>query len=397
VTTRNDETHQDAEKKARRGRGDDSIYFDRSKGMYVGAISLGYKVTGSRNRPKVYGRTRTDVKDKLKDLRKELQTGVKSAARYTVADAVNDWLARGLKGRSTDTLKKNTSLARNHVIPVLGKAKLRDLTADDVDDWLESMRAVLATSTLKQCHSILSRSIRQAQRRDKIGRNVADLVTAPQGREGRPSKALTLEQAIAILRAADGQRVHAYLVVSLLTGIRTEEARALTWDRVQLEKENGMPPHIMVWRSVREHGDTKTKKSRRTLKLPPQAVRALEQQRERQERDKARAHEKGRRWHGTGLVFATRYGTGLDAGNVRRAFRSVLRRAGMVDTDWTPRELRHSFVSLMSAHGAPVEAIARLVGHRSTNVTEQVYRKELRPVITEGAEVMGEIFGQLSS
>lgn len=43
---------------------------------------------------------------------------------------------------------------------------------------------------------------------------------------------------------------------------------------------------------------------------------------------------------------------------------------------------------LMSAGGAPVEAIARLVGHSSTATTEGVYRKELRTVITEGAEVV---------
>jgi site-specific recombinase XerD len=33
--------------------------------------------------------------------------------------------------------------------------------------------------------------------------------------------------------------------------------------------------------------------------------------------------------------------------NVRRDFRKVIKRAGLVDKDWTPRELRHSFVSLL--------------------------------------------------
>lgn len=49
-------------------------------------------------------------------------------------------------------------------------------------------------------------------------------------------------------------------------------------------------------------------------------------------------------------------------------------------------------MSLMSEKGVPLEAIARLVGHSSTATTETVYRKELRPVITEGAEVMGDLF-----
>lgn len=91
-------------------------------------------------------------------------------------------------------------------------------------------------------------------------------------------------------------------------------------------------------------------------------------------------------------MFCTQVGTPLDAANVRRAFRRVAKKAGLSPREWTPRELRHSFVSLMSAGGVPVEAIARLVGHSSTATTEAVYRKELRPVITEGAEVMGSIF-----
>lgn len=76
---------------------------------------------------------------------------------------------------------------------------------------------------------------------------------------------------------------------------------------------------------------------------------------------------------------------------MRRAFRIILKKAGLSQR-WTPRELRHSFVSLMSAHGVRLEDIARLVGHSSTATTEAVYRKELRPVIAEGAQAMGELF-----
>ena len=56
--------------------------------------------------------------------------------------------------------------------------------------------------------------------------------------------------------------------------------------------------------------------------------------------------------------------------------------AGLEASEWTPRELRHSFVSLLSSSGVPIEDIAHLVGHASTSVTEKVYRKELRPVLS---------------
>ena len=58
---------------------------------------------------------------------------------------------------------------------------------------------------------------------------------------------------------------------------------------------------------------------------------------------------------------------------------------------WTPRELRTTFVSLLSHRGVAIEEIARLAGHASTRTTEIVYRRELRPVIT--TEIMDEVFG----
>jgi integrase len=60
--------------------------------------------------------------------------------------------------------------------------------------------------------------------------------------------------------------------------------------------------------------------------------------------------------------------------------------------EWTPPELRHSFVSLLSSAGIPIEDIAHLVGHANTRTTEKVYRKELRPVLRRGAKAMDDLF-----
>jgi integrase len=382
----------------RAGHGADTIYWDPAKKCYVGAVSLGYAPNGKRRRPKVYGKTKTEVRNKIRDLKKEVQTGVKAPANYTVAAAVNDWLERGLKGRDEKgTIGKNRSMANKHLIPFIGKAKLKELSADDVDDWLDDRAEFLATRSLRDLLAILRRSIAHAQRRDKAARNVALLVTAPEGRPGRPSKALNLEQAKAVLTAARSSRLYAYLVLSLLSGVRTEEARPLTWDHVFLETKDGIPPHVAVWRSVRKHGETKTRKSRRTIALPKQVVEVLEEHMRWQKQERA---SRGMEWSPTGRVFTTRSGEPLDAANVRRDFRAILAKAAKMPGidlkphEWTPRELRHSFVSLLSDHGIPLETIALLVGHSSQATTEAVYRKQLRPVITKGAEAMDDIFAE---
>lgn len=230
--------------------------------------------------------------------------------------------------------------------------------------------------------------------RDKVKRNVVELCSIPTGQPGRPSKALTFMQAESVLRAAADTSMHAYIVLALLTGARTEELRALTWDHVFLKGDPGVnpavPPYIAVWRSVRAGGDTKTRKSRRTLALPVRCVDVLWQHWEDQGWDRLAAGDK---WEENSLVFASAVGRELDSTNVRRAFRVAIDKAEEVNAqEWTPRELRHSFVSLLSDSGVPLEEISRLVGHSGTAVTEEVYRKQIRPVIQTGAVAMDGIF-----
>jgi integrase len=135
--------------------------------------------------------------------------------------------------------------------------------------------------------------------------------------------------------------------------------------------------------------NTKTRKSRRSLAVARRADRALRRQKARQDRQRV---DVGDRWQEHGIVFTSRVGTPMNAANVRREFRRILRKTSLDAGEWTPRELRHSFVLLLSDADVPLEKIARLVGHVDTTVTEEVYRFQLRPVIEFGATEMDDIF-----
>jgi len=378
----------------RRGRGEGGLYWDKNRERYIAAVTIGYTPAGKRIVRRGSGKTKTEARNKLKQVLRDHDDGLTIAPQdHTVAAAVNDWLAYGLNGRSASTVTKCTILCRTHIITDLGARKLRNLSADDVDHWLANKAKTLSTRTLRELYGCLNRAVIRSMARDKVKRNVVQLCSVPTGQLGRPSKSLTLDQAKAILQAAEGSRLHAYIVVSLLTGARTEELRALTWDHVDLDGLPDhippVPPSIQVWHSVRESGDTKTRKSRRTLALPARCVNAIRQHRQRQTQEQASA---GSRWHRTGLVFASTVGTELAAGNVRRAFRRIAEKAGLDPHDWTPRELRHSFVSLLSDSGVSTQDIADLCGHSGTTVTETVYRHQLRPVLLTGAIAMDRIF-----
>jgi integrase len=147
---------------------------------------------------------------------------------------------------------------------------------------------------------------------------------------------------------------------------------------------------VNVWRSARAGGDTKTQKSHRTLEVPDEVARALKQHHTMQAARRLRA---GETWQDNDLVFCTRNGRPLAAGNVRRAFRSITSAAG-IGEDWTPRELRHTFVSIMNDNDVPIETIADLVGHRTAFATQTVYRHQLRSVIETGAAAMNLILNR---
>lgn len=383
----------------RRGRGEGGLHWDEKRQRWIASVTTGYTPAGKRIVRRGSGKTKTEAREKLKQVLRDHEDGLAIAPTgYTVAMAVTDWLAYGLSGQSQPTIDKYTSLATTHVIPSLGARKLRDLSAEDVDKWLADKAKTLSSSTLHILYSILNRAISRAMARDKVKRNVVPLCEVPKGQPGRPSKSLTLDQAKALLAVAEGDPLEAYIATSLLVGARTEELRALDWAHTGLDgRPDDNPPapqSIMVWHSVREGGDTKTKKSRRTLALPLRCTVALRRRRKLQDQDRERA---GAKWQDHGLVFTTKIGTELDAANVRRAFRRVVKKAGLNPRDWTPRELRHSFVSLLSDDGVSIEDIAELCGHAGTRVTEQVYRHQLRPVLLGGAVAMDRIFGPLDT
>lgn len=125
------------------------------------------------------------------------------------------------------------------------------------------------------------------------------------------------------------------------------------------------------------------------MALPARCVEAFRGQRAQQAADRLASEA----WQDSGLVFTTAVGTEMDAANVRRDLRRALALVpGIASESWTPRELRHSFVSVLSDAGLPVEQISQLVGHRGTTVTELVYRHQLRPVLQTGATVMDRLF-----
>lgn len=441
------------ESKKRRDRGDDGISWDITNKCFIGTVSLGYDSAGRRVRRTVRGRTKAQVRDRLDELKDEIKAGVRTPATYTIEQCVRDWLDS--LALDPGTIASYRGQAEKWIYPRIGKAKLKKFNATEAERFFAEIGKELSKRSLVMIKSTLRRSIRRAQAHDLIARNVVELADLPEGQPGRPSRAMTQEQATQVLAAVrdasvgysavvtigkarnaathaatatgelacgtlprrdrpiirigtdlaaitcricrtrlglDGDqgeylRLEALLVLTITIGLRPGELRALRWDHVDLDA--GL---IYVWRSARRDGNTKTPQSRRTLKLPRRAVSALREHRKRQAAERLAA---GELWHDHGLVFCHEDGQPYSRDALNWRFGKMTRRAGI--GHWHAHEGRHTAVSIMSHNGVPIQDISDTVGHKSTHVTETVYRHVIAPAIRGGATVMDQIFGEESA
>ncbi|MEV6620925.1 hypothetical protein AB0M83_04725 [Amycolatopsis sp. NPDC051106] len=155
----------------RRSRGDGGLYWDESRQRWTAEVTVGFGPNGKCDVRKAHGKTKTEAKNKLKELLSDIEEDAANAsAGYTVAQAVNDWLDGYERGEwDPNTVKAVRSLANNHIIPAIGARPLVKLDVDDVEEWLAAKAEVLVTSTLRNLRSILRRAINRAQVRKRFG------------------------------------------------------------------------------------------------------------------------------------------------------------------------------------------------------------------------------------
>jgi integrase len=373
----------------RRAHGEGSIY-KRGDGRWCATIDCGWK-EGSRDRKYLYGRTQAEVRSQLVALRAQVDSGLPAPNdRMTIADLLGVWLEHVRKtAESPNTVEHHRWVVQSHLIPALGKYRVAELAPRDVTGFLADRAGQgLSKSSCIRFRTVLGQALRLAEIEGWVQRNVARLSDIPRipGPEGR---SMTADQAGDLLAALEQEPLGGLFTIMLTMGLRLGEATGVPWDAIDLEART-----LAVRQTVKREpgglriGDTKTKKSRRTLAIPDVAFKALRSRRITQTHERLAA---GPTWHDSGLVFTTSVGTLIDPKNLRRTFNRITQTAGL--GRWTPTELRHSAVSLMSAAGVPLEHISDIAGHDGTRMTGGIYRHVLAPVIDHGVQAMDDLFG----
>ncbi|MCT2589501.1 site-specific integrase [Streptomyces sp. N2-109] len=396
---------------AKRANGEGSIT-RRKDGLFHGRAYV-TTTSGIRKRVSVYGKTRDEVRVKITELQAQDAKGIPAPdTNAKVEEYLTYWLASVVKlSRRPKTYQGYESVVRVHLVPGLGKKKIRTLRAAEVRAWLgrvaaecqcckhgrdkaraepeccavgECCRSVLSRRMVQSIHAVLRNALQNAVREELIARNVAQLVQVPTPTYDT-GKGLSVGQARLLLRYAEEDRFHALYVLALVMGMRRGELLGLLWESVDLERGT-----LMVERSLqRVNGQLtlvrpKTRSSVRTVPLPPLVVQALTDHRERQAQERVAA---GERWREKGLVFTSRVGTPLEPDNLRRSWYPLRKRLGLAIRF---HDLRHSCVTLLLDLGVPPHIVQQIAGHSGIEVTMTVYAHASLEEMRKGLNRLGD-------
>jgi integrase len=360
-------------RKKSRGNGTGTVAPRRNyRGKVIGYRGAYFGPDGKRRW--VSAKTKTECWGKLNAAMTDADRGIlPSPATLTVERHLNAWLTDSIEGKlaraSHDAYKRDVHY---HIIPSLGRRKLKDLSTTDIRRFYRKKRDEgLSNRSLEYIHTTLRKALEDAKNDGIITRNPTDGVKphkTPQG-TAKESKALDPIQVRALLSAASGDRWEALYVIALHTGLRRGEALGLLWEDVDLEEAT-----LSVKRSLDIDGTLKTPKnpaSRRTLKLTPRALAALKAHKVRQNEERLRA---GDVWEDHNLVFPNTVGRAMNAGNFyRRDFKPLFERVGLADERFTFHSLRHTFATTLAAKGVHPSTAQKMLGHSDIRMTLAIY------------------------
>jgi integrase len=379
-----------------------SSIYEGSDGRWHGRVTMGIKSDGSADRRHVTGKTEAEVTHKVQALERQRDSGraAEAGRSPTLAEWLRHWLDNIAARRvRPSTLEGYRSKVDYRIIPGLGKHRLARLERhpEHIEAFYAALeREGLSPATLLQIHRILSRALKVAAQRGKIGRNPCELVDAPalQRHEVLP---LVADDARAILDAASAHRNAARWSVALALGVRQGEALGLSWRYVSLE-EGTVRVAWALQRLPRQGLVLVPPKSRaavRTIALPPQLVDALRAHRTAQLEERLRA---GSSWRGSGLVFpdtgepvellfAQQNGRPIDPQRDWAEWKRLLRGAGVRDARL--HDARHTAATLLLTQGVDVRVAMAILGHSSSQLTRDTYQHVVPELARDAMDLVG--------
>ncbi len=400
----------------RNANGEGGIYH-RADGRWEGKF-FAETPDGRRKRVSVYGDSERDVLDELNKLRDQRRRGIPVA---TTTLSVAEYMSYWLDHIAEPSIRRTTYATyegdvRLHIIPGIGKRKLKSLQPAHIRTWLTELRskcqccaqgkdasrkqprccaranprccqAVLSPSSIRHILRVLRAALQDAVDEELLSRNVARLVQL-RVTDDRKVRSFTHQEAVRFLQTAQHHRLYALWAVALAMGLRRGEALGLAWADVDLDAGRLKIRQALHRVDGQLRLDSvKTDTSVSVLPIPAPLVGILRSHRKRQLEERVAA---GSRWRETELVFTTALGGFVDPRNANRTFHELCAAADVPQL--RVHDLRHSCATLLFTMGVQPATVQRILRHSSITVTTGTYVEVIEAVQRDALDSMASLF-----
>jgi len=306
------------------------------------------------------------------------------------AYVTHQWLPAKRLELRVSTHRSYVHKTQRHILPALGRKRLRRLRPADLERLYDSMlhptkgTRPLSPKTVYEVHLIIRGALDHAVRRGLVNRNVALDASAPKLRAipRVEQKAWTAGELQAFLRAAAGHRLFPALWLSANTGMRRSELLGLKWTDLDMAKKRLSINRGLVAVGYELHESRgKTDNSRRCIDLDPTTLAVLAGWRTLQAAEFAAIGIDDPGW-----MFTSASGGPVHPHSISQTFDRIVRRAPVPVIPF--HGLRHTHASLLIANDVDAKVASERLGHSEFVFTVQSYQHTFPGMHTDAARVI---------
>lgn len=347
----------------------------RADGRWEGAYVAGYDSgTGKMIRRSVYGKTQKEVRKRLTEITRDLDTGTYQAPnRITVSQWLSEWLdvfcAHTIKPL---TLTSYRSIVKNHIVPRIGAVQLQELRGTHVQKIYNDMISDGSSpKTVKNVAAVLHKALSIAQKQGLIRQNPCDIADVPKSQKPQ-IKPLSDAEIPYFLDACAQDSMGTAFILCLLAGLREGECMGLPWDAVDFETGR-----ITVRQQLQKEKTAggkyyiATTKNSKVRVIAPPGI-AFDYLRAERTRQLERQLMAGELWSNPwNLVFTDEAGCHYKVATFYNHFKRIAEKIGRPDA--RPHDLRHTAATVAIANGADIKSVQTMLGHATAAFTMDVY------------------------
>jgi len=365
-------------------------YVKNGKEYYRVTVTIGRDANGKLIRKEFYGKTKKEAEAKKEEYLLKLRSGLNpDLENVTFGSLMHTWLFEVARvSVKPSTFERYESLYRNYIKESeLYSLKISFMKSLQIQRYYNRLYQEGKNSkTIRSIHKLLRTFFNYAVKEGYINQNPCGnkKVVIPGSAEEKAERKIetfTDEEIEKIKEALKGHRLRALFLLAFGTGLRQGELLGLKWPDIDFKKKE-----LKVQRTIKqvtiidENGNReyktieqipKTKNSIRTVPIPSSVIPVLREHRAMQIEEKIKAGPAYLNDIENGYVFTTELGNTIDARNLIRAHKRLLKRAGVPYKNF--HAIRHTYATKLFERGVPLKVVSELLGHADVSTTANIY------------------------